>query len=325
MTATNAALAVVAPHLPARFVSGGAPRDPRRLVAAWLEGRSERTREAYASDLEDFRRFIGAEDGNAAADALLSRGAGAANELVLAYRSAMTGRGLASATINRRLAALRSLVDLAQLLGSIEWSLGIKNVRHERRKDTAGPGETGVRALLAELQTRPGAKGVRDRAMFRLLLDLGLRRFEVVGLDLEHLDLPGARVAVLRKGKKERRWLELPPKTVAALADWLEVRGTEPGPLFTGFARGKGQRLDGDGLYRMVRDLGRAAGVLGLRTHKIRHSAITACRKRAHEAGIPIEQVLDFSGHADVRTLQVYLDRDKSRQGELAALVSEAF
>jgi integrase/recombinase XerC len=325
MTPTALAVIPAPPPFPARVVSGDGPRDPRRLVAAWLEGRSERTREAYASDLEDFRRFIGAEDGSAAAAALLSNRAGAANELVLAYRTAMTGRGLASATINRRLAALRSLVDLANLLGTVEWSLGIKNVRHERRKDTAGPGETGVRALLEELRGRAGDKGVRDRAMFRLLLDLGLRRFEVVGLDVEHLDLAGARVAVLRKGKKERRPLELPPKCVAALAAWLEVRGTEPGPLFTGFARGKGRRLDGDGLYRMVRELGTAAGVLGLRTHKIRHSAITACRKRAHEAGIPLEEVLDFSGHADVRTLQVYLDRDKSRQGELAALVSEAF
>lgn len=325
MTPATAIVPADTYDVPARFVSGSAPRDPRRLVSAWLEGRSERTREAYASDLEDFRRFVGAADGNAAAEVLLSHGPGAANELVLSYRNAMQTRGLASATINRRLAALRSLVDLAQLLGSIEWSLGIKNVRHERRKDTAGPGETGVRALLAELQARPGAKGVRDRAMFRLLLDLGLRRFEVVGLDVEHLDLPGSRAAVLRKGKKERRWLELPPKTVAALAAWLEVRGTEPGPLFTGFARGRGRRLDGDGLYRMVRQLGAVAGVLGLRTHKIRHSAITACRKRAHEAGIPLEEVLDFSGHADVRTLQVYLDRDKSRQGELSALVSEAF
>jgi integrase/recombinase XerC len=294
-------------------------------VAAWLEGRSERTREAYASDLEDFRRFVGADDGSAAAAALLSNRAGPANELVLAYRTAMTGRGLASATINRRLAALRSLVDLANLLGTVEWSLGIKNVRHERRKDTAGPGEAGLRALISELEARPGAKGVRDRAMFRLLLSLGLRRFEVVGLDLEHVDLVGARVAVLRKGKKERRWMDLPPKAVAALADWLEERGTDPGPLFTGFARGKGERLRGDGLYRMVRDLGRAAGVLGLRPHKIRHSSITACRKRAAEAGIHLEEVTDFSGHANVTTLQIYLDRDKSRQGELAGLVDAAF
>jgi integrase len=144
-------------------------------------------------------------------------------------------------------------------------------------------------------------------------------------LDLEHLDLEGARLAVLRKGKRERRWLQLPPKTVAALAAWLEVRGAAPGPVFTAFRRGGLERLAGDGLYRMVRALGRDAGVVGLRPHKVRHSAITKVRQRAHEKGIPLEAVLDFSGHADVKTLLIYLDRDKSRQGELAALVSEAF
>jgi hypothetical protein len=75
----------------------------------------------------------------------------------------------------------------------------------------------------------------------------------------------------------------------------------------------------------MVRDLGSAAGVVGLRTHKIRHSSITLARRLAHEQGIAIEEVTDFSGRADVRTLQVYLDRDHSRQGEIAAMVSEAF
>jgi integrase/recombinase XerC len=317
----TAALALPA----ARGLAGGPPRDPRRLVDAWLEGRSPRTREAYAADLADFQRFIGAEDGNAAAAALLSRGAGPANELVLAYRAALVERGLASATINRRLAALRSLVSVAQLLGQVEWALRIRNLRREARRETKGPGEAALRALLDELEGRQGPKGARDRAIFRLLLDLGLRRFEVAGLDLERVDLAGARIAVLRKGKRERAWLELPPKCVAALARWIELRGPAPGPLFTGFRRAAGQRLEPDGVYRMIRALGSAAGVVGLRTHKIRHSAITVARRLAHERGIAIEEVLDFSGHADVKTLMVYLDRDRSRQGEISSMVSEAF
>lgn len=318
----TAALAVSAPSsVSIGIVSAG----PRRLVDAWLADHSERTREAYSADLEDFRRFIDAPSQGAAADILLARRAGAANELVLSYRTHMVGRGLASATINRRLAALRSLVGLANLLGRVEWTLRIKNVKQEARRETKGPNDAGVLAILEQLDARHGPKAIRDRAIFRLLLDLGLRRFEVTGLDMEHLDLAGARLAVLRKGKRERRWLQLPPKTVAALAAWLEVRCTEPGPVFTAFRRGKLERLAGDGLYRMIRALGLDAGVVGLRPHKVRHSAITKVRQRAHEKGIPLEAVLDFSGHADVKTLLIYLDRDKSRQGELAALVSEAF
>jgi integrase/recombinase XerC len=280
-------------------------------VETWLNGRPQRTREAYASDLEDFRRFLGADDGNAAAAALLSRGAGAANELVLAYRSHLLGRGLSTNTVNRRLATLRSF----------DGRIAARNVKGDLRRYTRGPSEAGIRGILAELQARPGDKGVRDRAMFRLLLDLGLRRFEVTGLDVEHLDLPGSRVAVLRKGKKERRWMELPPQTVAALAAWLEVRGTRPGPLFTGFARGKGLRLKGDGLYRMVRDLGRAAGVAEVRPHKIRHSHITAALQ---ETGGDIHAVAAAVGVLP-HTVSVYCDPAAYPDGTVATRVARRF
>jgi integrase/recombinase XerC len=299
--------------------------DPHTLVEEWLAGRSPRTRRAYSEDLEDFRRFVGADTGTAAADALLAHGAGPANALALAYRSHLVERGLAANTVNRRLAALRSLVSLAQLVGRVEWTLRVRNVRVELRRETRGPNEAGIRALFAELDRRKGAKAARDRAIFRLLFDLGLRRFEVAGLDLAHLDLEGARVAVLRKGKRERVSLELAPPTVAALAAWVKVRGTASGPLFTAFRRAPGERLDVDGLYRMIRGLGAAAGVVGLRTHKLRHSSVTCARRLAAEKGIQIEDLRDFSGHANISTLQVYLDRERSRQGEITRLVAAAF
>jgi integrase/recombinase XerC len=317
--------AIVPAGLPAIDVRLPVVFGARTLVDEWLSGRSPRTAEAYAQDLEDFRRFVGADTGTAAAEALLSRGAGPANALALAYRTHLLDRNLAPNTVNRRLAAIRSLVSLAQLVGRVEWTLRVRNVRVELRRGTKGPNEAGIRALLAELGGRRGPKAARDLALFRLLLDLGLRRFEVARLDLAHLDLEGGRVSVLRKGKRERIWLEVPPKTAAALAAWLKVRGRAPGPLFTAFRREGAPRLTEDGLYRMVRELGTAAGVLGLRTHKIRHSAVTCARRLAHEAGIQLEEVLDFSGHADVKTLQIYLDREKSRQGEIAGLVAAAF
>lgn len=301
---------------PAAPLAPVAARDPRALVEAWLAGLSARTREAYRSDLEDFAKVTG-ED---AAAAMLSRGAGAANEVALAWRTDMMRRNLASATTNRRLAALRSLVDALALVGAVPWTLRIRNVRHERRWDTRGPGDEGIEAVRDELDRQPGPKGVRDRAMWALLDRMALRRFEVVGLDLEHLDAAGARIAVLRKGKRERRWLEVPPAAMAPLLAWLEVRGQEAGPLFTAFRRGRLARCGGEGLYRLVRAAGKAAGVPGLRPHKVRHSAITRVRARAHEKGIELERVLDYSGHADVKTLLLYLDRDKSMQGELAAL-----
>jgi integrase/recombinase XerC len=79
-----------------------------------------------------------------------------------------------------------------------------------------------------------------------------------VTLDLEHLDLERGRISVKGKGRAERGWLSLPTPTRHALDEWLEVRGLQPGPLFTNVDRAhKGSgRLTPQSVYRIVRSLG---------------------------------------------------------------------
>jgi len=114
-------------------------------------------------------------------------------------------RGLAPATVNRRLAALRSLVALARTLGLVGWTLEVGSVKAERYRDTRGPGVAAVRRLLAAVEGRVDPKALRDRAILRLLFDLGLRRAEVVGFDLEHLDLAAGTARAPRRGDWWRR------------------------------------------------------------------------------------------------------------------------
>src|SRR3954469_23929775 len=87
----------------------------QRLRPAFLAGRNAQTLRAYSADLDDFRAFIDAPDVNAAAAQLFGHGHGEANGLALAFKARMIGRGLAAATVNRRLAALRSLVKLGRV------------------------------------------------------------------------------------------------------------------------------------------------------------------------------------------------------------------
>lgn len=72
-----------------------------------------------------------------------------------------------------------------------------------------------------------------------------------------------------------------------------------------------------------MRGIGRGVGVR-VRPHGLRHTAITAAVKAAQANGMSLEEVVDFSGHADVRTLMVYRDRERDVQGRLAALVADA-
>jgi integrase/recombinase XerC len=302
-------------------VATGAP-GPSALVDAFLSGRSERTLRAYRADLSDFARFAGVEDDADAAAARLMGGThGEANAVALAYRAHLLERGLAPATVNRRLAALRSLVKLARTLGLVPWTLEVQSVPHEAYRDTRGPGHGGYLRLLDTLDAKLGAKAKRDRAAVRLLYDLALRRAEVVALDVEDFDRAGPCLWVMRKGKREKKRRTLPASTAAALVEWLDTRGTEPGPLFTNFDQaGKGSgRLSGTSLYRIVRDLGEEAGIGPVRPHGLRHAAITTALERMNGN---VDAVRDFSGHADPRTVMLYNDNRTDRAGEVAALVA---
>jgi len=293
--------------------------DRRSLLGAFLSGRNERTIKAYAQDLADFQAFVGAHSAEEAARRLMSEGHGPANMLALSYRTHMVERGLKSATINRRLAALRSLVHLARTFGLVPWGLEIQNVKTEAYRDTRGPGKQGFRCLLNEVERKKTKKAVRDRLILHLLYDLALRSGEAVSLDVGDVDMAQGTLAVQGKGKTAKQTLTMPEPTKTAMQAWLEIRGVEPGPLLTNFDRaGKGNRLTSVGLYCMVRGLGRRTG-LKVRPHGLRHTAITEACKAAQANGIGLEEVLDFSRHSrkSLSILMVYRDKERDVQGKL--------
>src|SRR4030081_1427694 len=110
------------PFLPALAPRPPLPAEPTsaltatQLLAAFLAGRGRETLRSYRQDLADFAAFVGADSLEAAAARLLGHGHGEANLLALSYRAHLMGRDLAAATVNHRLAALRSLDKVGQRL-----------------------------------------------------------------------------------------------------------------------------------------------------------------------------------------------------------------
>jgi len=294
----------------------------QELIQAFLSGRSPRTIEAYKHDLMDFARYLGAPDINSAAKLLLTKQQGDANHIVLRYRNEMLDRQLSPATVNRRLAAIRSLVGLAQTLGMVNWTLSVRGVRSQAYRDTTGPGAGGFKLLLKALEGRDGPKSARDRAIVRLLHDVALRRGEVVGLDVTDVDLERGVAHVLGKGKLQRQTITLPEPTKEAVAKWLEVAGWPlEGPLFTNFDRAaKGRRLTGRSVNRVLGRLGEKVGI-EVRPHGLRHAGITRALDVTHG---DVRAVQKFSRHADVRTLMVYDDNRTDLGGQVASLVAAA-
>jgi len=288
-------------------------------VETFLSGRTPRTLEAYGQDLQDFARHLGAKSSEEAVNRLLANGKGAANAAAHAYRGDLVARGLAPSTVNRRLAALRSLVKLARLFNLVDFTLDVESVKSKPYRDTKGPGRIGVRLLLNELERRQDAKAKRDRSLVRLLYDLGLRRGEAVALDLEDVDLKAGTVSILGKGRTEKETLTLPDPTKSALESWLSVRGDKEGPLFVNFDRaGKGTRLTGRSVARILEDLGESVG-LKVRPHGLRHAAITEALDRTNGN---VRAVQRFSRHRDARVLGLYDDNRQDLGGEVARLVA---
>ena len=106
------------------------PYDVERLIERWQEGRSPHSVRACGRDLAHFARWSEAATPGEAITRLLTASMGEANERLHAYRGAMLDAGLAPATVNRRLSALRSIVQLGRTFGLITWSLEV---------DGAGP------------------------------------------------------------------------------------------------------------------------------------------------------------------------------------------
>jgi integrase/recombinase XerC len=314
--------------LPFRLPDPPAPAGPPAVVRINLYGAlladagNPRTQRARTQDVADLARFLGlADDPGSAAELLVSGTAGQANAIALGYGRHLRDRGLAAATVNRRLSTVRRLVKLARRLGLIDWAVDVEGMKAQPYRDTSGPGADGWRRLLETAQAAgDGAKARRDRALLRLMHDNALRRSEVVALDVADLDLEGSRVAVVGKGQTERRWLTLNAPTVAALRDWLAARGEGTGPLFLNFhAAGPGRRLSGDGLHEVVRALGRKAGLgRAVRPHGLRHQGIT----RALElTGGNLRMVQKFSRHKDANTVQIYDDNREDLAGRVAELL----
>jgi integrase/recombinase XerC len=296
--------------------------DSQRLIERWTSGRSPNTVDAYMRDLAHFAGWMGAASAAAGMTSFLSLTMGEANEKAFEYRGAMVDKGVAPATVNRRLAALRSIVKLGRQFGMVGWMLEIEGVKSQAYRDTRGPGVSGVaKAKGVATSHRDDMKAARDVAIMRLLYDMALRRSEVCSLDVEHVDVHTSRIAALRKGKREREWRPMPPQTLRAVQAWMKLRGKHPGPLFVSLAfwppRGT-ERLRPDGLYRALRKIGKDAEIL-LRPHGLRHAGITAGLDKTKDP----RAVQRYAGHASMDTTMIYDDNREDLGARVALVVAD--
>jgi integrase/recombinase XerC len=295
------------------------------IIESFWEGRSPKTIKAYRENLLRIAAWKGIGTIEEFAEIFLAAGPGEAFKLAHEFKGwAITTNKWSPSYINNHLAALRSLVKFARHLSRITWALDIKDVEAQPYRDTRGPGFEGMVAIVSAAAAQENAWiAARDTALMMLFTTMGLRRFEAVGLDLEHVDARGRRIAVLPKKQLQRVWITLPIETYAVLAEWLTLRGNEPGPLFLsqGFGRLRSdRRLADSSVWKIVHDL--AAGV-GLKAwpHALRHAAITEVLERSDGN---IRNGQKFARHSDPKVTTVYDDNRTDVAGEMAGVLARA-
>lgn len=263
-----------------------------------------RTRRAYQNDLEDFCSFVGLTAANEFRAVTRSH--------VLAWRAQLEIRGLAGATIRRKLAALASLFDHLLVNNAVAGGNPVHGVKRPKIETNEGKtpalGDDQAKRLL-EAPDTDTVKGVRDRAILAVLLYHGLRREEAARLTLS--DLVKRRgikhLRVHGKGKKIR-FLPLHPVAADRIYAYLErdsARDTSSGPLFRS-VRGKttGAGVTANGLYTVVAHWAGVAGIKvdGLGVHGLRATAAT----NALEHDADIAKVQMWLGHANISTTRLY-------------------
>ena len=209
--------------------------------------------------------------------------------------------GLKPATINRRVAALKTFFDfLAEDSGELQWPNPVRFKRHAGKRGRQLPRDLSDATVeqLWQAITAP-----RDRAWFVLMWRGGLRVGEVVALQVDALLSPAqgeqpARLRVCGKGRQERIIL-LSADAYAVLGAWLAERPAAGGPHL--FLNEHGRPLTTNGIEWLLRGYGTAIGQ-HVTPHQLRHTYA----RQLTEAGMPLPSLSKLMGHAQITTTQIY-------------------
>lgn len=287
--------------------------------AVYLARMTEASRRVVLSRLRHVADLIGRDDPFAVPWGALRY------QHVAAIRTKLQEQGLAFATVNAILAAVRGVCREAFRLGQMD---GEELARIRELPPIKGSRLPAGRALPAiEIQRLMDvcaqdetAAGRRDAALFAVLYVGGLRRDEVSHLDAGDYN-PETSELVIRSGKGNKaRAVYVGNGAGAAMRDWITARGNEPGALF--YAINKGGKIiprgiTGQAVYNILERRGKQAGIDTFHPHDLRRSFISDLL----EAGADIATVAALAGHSNITTTARYDRRGEQAKAKAAGLL----
>ncbi len=228
------------------------------------------------------------------------------------------------ATVNKFLSALRGVLKSAWLLGEMTAEEYQKAITIPSVKNTTLPAGreldmAELTALMSVCRADQSSTGVRDAAILAILYSAGLRRAEIVGLNLADYSIREERLIVRGKGGKERlAWLNR--GAASAIEDWLAIRGDDAGPLFLPInksGRLMERRLTTQAVYHILKKRGEEAAIESFSPHDFRRTFVS----NLLDAGADISTVSKMAGHSNVQTTARYDRRPEDAKRRAADLL----
>ncbi len=272
-------------------------------------GLSDNTLDSYGRDLRLFDDFL-TDHG------LTLHVAG--EEQLRIYLQHLRRRGRSSATVARKIAALRAFYHflLQEKKITADPTVALESPKQSKKLPTVLSIKEVERLLNSPRSQQP--TDLRDKAMLEVLYATGLRVTELVSLEINSVNLENGYVQCMGKGNKER----IVPLGSMAQASvklyWEKGRPSLAKPSSDGalFLNKNGGRLTRQGFWKIIKRRAHEAGIITpITPHTLRHSFAT----HLLENGADLRAVQEMLGHADISTTQIYTHVTKTRLKDVYA------
>ena len=268
------------------------------------KGAATNTIAAYRNDLSQFEGYLDGHKGNGAPlpPSVIDRA------LIVRYLGELKEKSYSESTVARKIAAIKSFFGFLTSEGVVaaDPTESLKSPKVGKMLPKAMSVHQ-VDELLEQPARRTTPEAKRDRAMLELLYATGMRVTELVSLNVDDVALADtlAHVRCTGKGAKERT-IPIHEQAVEAVRRYLDdtrpklVRVRNERALFV---NRRGERLTRQGFWLILKNYARAANIdADVTPHTLRHSFATHMLR----GGMPLRNVQEILGHANISTTQIY-------------------
>lgn len=279
--------------------------------------RSEKTKAAYLSDINQFRDFVGSDLG-----ILLINGTH-----IECWAADLREKGYSPASIRRKIVVLKvfcsywvrngamsespfwrvkisygRIEQLPRALTEIEMQGILRQAKHEY---LAVMTDNGIKEYLKTTKTSAtNYRKLRNLALLELLFATGMRVGEVSSIDVEDFLLDDSLFKIKGKGGRERLAFIVDKAALQILKEYVKIRNKIETKASALFLNPTGDRLSTQGIAKIIARLREKGGVKrNVTPHMLRHTVATLLLRN----GLDIRIVQEFLGHASITTTQRYV------------------